>query len=600
MSAVPNPLAVLTDEATIAGWNNFGLPPDRVSTENGAILNNSERYSLVIDPQLQGITWLRKTWDPHNLQVTRLSNPKMPKTIELSVENGNPVLLENMEDSIDAVIQPVYSRAVIKKGRTRYIKMGDKELTLHANFNLFLHTKLSNPHYPPEIQAECTLINFTVTESGLEDQLLALVVKKERPDLAAQKEELIQQQNGFKIKLKELENDLLQSLANAQGDILEDVALIEKLEFSKKLSTEIQEKVEIAKVTEENINTASESYRPAASRGALVFFLLNELYKIHSFYKFSLDSFVIVVTRAIDLVAAAMNKKKKKAGDDDGGEPKDGEDEGGDGDADADAGDDAPAEDEPADDDDEQVELSPRSLGIRIDALTESITYQALNYARRGTFELHKLIVSTMLTFRIMTRQNKISAVEVEALIKKEVAAEPPHQAESLKFIPEAIWGAVKGLENVKVFEHLINQMEGEPHLWRKWYVDEKPETCELPKSQKDLGLFHRILLLRAMRPDRLNNALTEFVSENMGARYVEQPPFNIVTVQEEMNSQTPVFFVLFPGVDPTPDVEKIGRLNGKTIADNTFINISMGQGQEEIAIKALKEAGKVGNWVMF
>lgn len=163
------------------------------------------------------------------------------------------------------------------------------------------------------------MINFTVTEAGLEDQLLSLIVKMERPDLAAQKEELIQQQNGFKIKLKELENGLLQSLANSKGDILEDIALIEKLEFSKKLSIEIQEKVEIAKVTEVDINTASEFYRPAASRGALVFFLLNELYKIHSFYKFSLDSYVIVVKRAIRLVAEAMNKKKK------GGEPVEGE-----------------------------------------------------------------------------------------------------------------------------------------------------------------------------------------------------------------------------------------------------------------------------------
>jgi dynein heavy chain len=151
MSATPNPLVVLTDEATIAGWNNFGLPPDKVSTENGAILNNSERYALIIDPQLQGIVWLRKTYESANLQVTRLSNPKMAKTVELSVENGQPVLIENMENSIDAVIQPVYSRAIIKKGKSRYIKMGDKELTLNPNFNLFMHTKLSNPHYPPEI-----------------------------------------------------------------------------------------------------------------------------------------------------------------------------------------------------------------------------------------------------------------------------------------------------------------------------------------------------------------------------------------------------------------------------------------------------------------
>ena len=104
--------------------------------------------------------------------------------MEFAVEAGEPVMIENIENSIDAVIQPIYARMIVKKGKSRYIKMADKELSLHADFKLFLHSKLANPHYPPEIQAECTLINFTVTEAGLEDQLLSLVVRKERPDLA--------------------------------------------------------------------------------------------------------------------------------------------------------------------------------------------------------------------------------------------------------------------------------------------------------------------------------------------------------------------------------------------------------------------------------
>jgi len=118
-----------------------------------------------------------------------------------------------------------------------------------------------------------------------------------------------------------------------------------------------------------------------------------------------------------------------------------------------------------------------------------------------------------MLTFRIMIRKKLLDPAEVNALVKKEVASEIPHQSESLKFIPETAWAAVKGLESIKIFEHLINQMDSEPHLWRKWYVDEKPESVELPKSVKDLALFYRVLLLRAMRPDRLTNALTEFVT---------------------------------------------------------------------------------------
>lgn len=142
--------------------------------------------------------------------------------------------------------------------------------------------------------------------------------------------------------------------------------------------------------------------------------------------------------------------------------------------------------------------------------------------------------------------------------------------------------------------------MEQEAPTWRKWYSDGEPELSDLPKSVKDVSLFHRILLLRALRPDRMLNALKAFVKENMGEEFVEQPAFDMASTYTEMNVQTPIFFVLFPGVDPTPDVEKIGLENGKSIADKTFINISMGQGQEDYAIQTLKEAGKNGNWVMF
>jgi len=349
-------------------------------------------------------------------------------------------------------------------------------------------------------------------------------------------------------------------------------------------------------VTEENINVSSEFYRPAASRGALVFFLMNELYKIHSFYKFSLDSFVIVVNRAIDIVAA-KDRADKNGGAVEGevegeaGEKPEGEA------APVEAKPEEPAEDE---EEEEAAEMTPRTLSKRVDDLTSSITYQAFNYTRRGSFEAHKLIISTMLCFRILVRNGTLKQNEVDHLVKKEVALEPPHQAEALKFIPETAWAAVKGLETLKVFEHIISNMESEPHLYKKWYADDKPESCDLPKTIKDLGLFHRILLLRAVRPDRLSGALLDYVGQELGPDFVDSQPFDIVKTYDEMNPQTPTFFVLFPGVDPTPEVEKIGKMNGKTISDGTFINISMGQGQEENAIKALKEAGKVGNWVMF
>lgn len=375
---------------------------------------------------------------------------------------------------------------------------------------------------------------------------------------------------------------MLTQLANNEGDILENIELIENLEKSKALSVEITEKIKIAIETSEKIADASEAYRPAANRGALIFFLMNELFRIHSFYKFSLDAFVTVINRAIDLVAARLDKKKEPEGE---GEEEKKEEDG------------ENKDEENGDEEEEGDDMTPRTLKNRVDELTESITYESFNYTRRGTFERHKIIIASMLTFRINVRKGIIKEDEVNALVKKEVASDPPVQPNNLSFINESLWSAVKGLEQVKVFENLISTMESEALQWRKWYMEEKPEIVELPRAFKDLSLFHRLLLLRALRPDRLSGALIQYVNESMGSKYVDPVQFNIFDTYEETNPQTPIFFVLFPGVDPTPDVERVGEKHNK---DGTFVNIPMGQGQEEMAIKSLKEAGKSGNWVMF
>ena len=172
--------------------------------------------------------------------------------------------------------------------------------------------KLANPHYPPEIQAEATLVNFTVTPGGLEDQLLSLVVRKERPDLAAQKAALIQQQNQCMIKIKELEDEILGRLAAAQGDITEDRELIEGLENAKKLSNDINKQLELGRKTSKQINMTSEKYRPTARRGSQLFFLMNRLSMVHTYYIYSLNSFVVVFSRAIGNVQQRDKQEEAK------------------------------------------------------------------------------------------------------------------------------------------------------------------------------------------------------------------------------------------------------------------------------------------------
>lgn len=170
------------------------------------------------------------------------------------------------------------------------MKIGEKEIDYNSNFRLILHTKLSNPHYKPEMQAQTTLINFTVNRDQLEDQLLAEVVKVERPDLEKIRTDLTKQQNNFKITLKQLEDGLLQRLSSADGNqILGDKELVLNLERSKKTATEIEVKVTEAKITSKEIDTAREEYRTAATRASIIYFIMTDLVKINPMYQFSLE-----------------------------------------------------------------------------------------------------------------------------------------------------------------------------------------------------------------------------------------------------------------------------------------------------------------------
>jgi dynein heavy chain len=514
------------------------------------------------------------------------------------MEAGYSVLVENIAETIDAVLGPVLGRNTIKKGKTFYIKLGDKEVEFSPDFRLFLHTKLSNPHYPPEIQAEATLINFTVTESGLEDQLLALVVKKERPDLEEQKAELIRQQNGFKIKLKELEDNLLYKLANAEGDILDDIVLIENLEKTKQIATEINEKVAIAKETEIMINEARENYRSNASRGSLLFFILNDLFKINTYYYYSLNSFVSVFERAISMAGKPIEEDDDRAGV------------------------------EGADWNEsvlsksvnpfkkfrmsvkqmkmqldaqiafETREIDSVELAARLEELMDSVTFNIFNYVRRGLFEAHKLIVVTQLTMKVLLKMGLLVPAELDFLLTGPKSLTPPKLPTDLAWLPESSWAMLQCLQEFSVFQGICGQMETEWKRWKQWANEPQPENEPPPGQLEDLTDLQRMLLLRVLRPDRLTSALSKWVAASMGTKYVEQEPFRVLSTYKESSAASPLFFVLFPGADVVKELQPLCERYNFTQENGRFVNISMGQGQEKGAEDALDRFTESGGWV--
>lgn len=71
------------------------------------------------------------------------------------------------------------------------MRLGDQDIPYSSEFKFYMTTKLPNPHYIPEISIKTTLINFTVTQGGLEDQLLVEVVRFERIELEEKRISLI-------------------------------------------------------------------------------------------------------------------------------------------------------------------------------------------------------------------------------------------------------------------------------------------------------------------------------------------------------------------------------------------------------------------------
>lgn len=539
LSSDLDPLDLLTGSADVAKWNNEGLPTDRVSLENATMVVNCKRWPLIIDPQLQGVTWVKRR-EGSALRIVRLGQRGYLDAIEKAVSAGDVVLIEDIGTSLDPVLEPLIGRNLIKKGKM--IRMGDKEVEYDPKFRLILQTRMANPHYPPEIQAQTTLINFTVTIAGLEDQLLADVVNSERPELERTKAALTTQQNEFKIKLTELEDDLLSRLSAAQGNFLGDTSLVENLEITKRTATEIEQKVDEARKTEKKINETRELYRPVASRSSLLYFLLNDLNQINPMYQYSLNAFKTVFQAAI---ANAENSEEIKE---------------------------------------------------RVLSLIDSITYSVWIYTTRGLFERDKLIFTSQMTFQILQSQNDLEQAEFEYLLRgpKVIQASSP-----VDWISTGTWAAIKALTQLETFRALANDIEGSSKRWQKYCESEAPENEKLPQEWKNKSPMQKLCILRALRPDRMSYAVRAFVAMKMGAKYGDSSRVPLAKSFQESGPATPMFFILSPGVDPVKEVEMLGRQLGYTEDLGKFHNVSLGQGQEIIAEQKLEQAHSTGGWVM-
>eukprot|EP00913_Durusdinium_trenchii_P024528 g23026.t1 len=258
-----NMRSVLGEPVKIQQWVVYSLPNDNLSIENAIIIDRSRRWPLMIDPQRQANKYIKNMGKDieTGFDVCKMSETNFLRTLELGIQFGKWILLENIGLSLDPALEPILQQQKVRDGSGFTIKLGDKSIN-------YANTFKPNPHYSPETSVKVTLLNFAITPTGLEVSAHVVLI--------------------FEFEL------------GTEGDVLEDDTLVDKVTASKQVSLDIGEKQEVAKATEIDIDNARESYRPVAYRTAVLFFGIVELANIDPMYQYSLQWFQQLFQLAVD------------------------------------------------------------------------------------------------------------------------------------------------------------------------------------------------------------------------------------------------------------------------------------------------------------
>lgn len=159
----------------------------------------------------------------NGLKIIKLTDGNFLRTLENCIGIGMPVLCEDVGEFLDPALEPILLKQTFMQGGRLLIRLGDSDIDYEKKFSIT--TNMSNPHYHPEVCIKVTIINFTVTKSGLEDQLLSEVVRLKRPELEEQRNQLITKINTDKNQLKATEDRILLLLFESGGNILDNEEL---------------------------------------------------------------------------------------------------------------------------------------------------------------------------------------------------------------------------------------------------------------------------------------------------------------------------------------------------------------------------------------
>ena len=535
---------ILGDPIQIREWQLFQLPSDSISINNAIIITRSERWPLLIDPQEQANKWIRKMEEEKGLKVVKANEKDLSKNLELCIREGYPLLIEDVGESLNPILDPVLSKNLVEQIPGHFtLRIGDNDLDYDKKFQLYMTTKLSNPHYLPEVSIKVSLINFTVTMQGLEEQLLALVVRREEPKIEEDQNKTIKDISDGQRDLRAIEQSILTSLTSTQGNVLDDEKLIIKLESSKNFSNTINKRMATSEKNKEQNEIAREKYKSVARRGSILYFVIADLVNIDPMYQFSLSYF----TKLFNLILLSAQHSN--------------------------------------------------DLAERIEILVKSVTETIYSNVCRGLFNSHKIIFSFLIVAQILKAKGEITEPEWGFLLKGPSLNLSAFKKTANPGFSQKVWDSLIYLQGTsKVFEKVCDEISNNFEIWAQYSNSKDPHLEDPPSPFETISHFHRLLLIKVFREEKIIYGIQNFILNSLGQKFVKNLPVSMDELYSETTKRTPIIFVLSPGADPMAMVQRLA--NDKKFHDRMDA-ISLGKGQDLKAKMAIEKGVKEGRWVI-
>ncbi|XP_022324921.2 cytoplasmic dynein 2 heavy chain 1-like isoform X2 [Crassostrea virginica] len=535
----------LSSESEQLIWKSEGLPSDELSMENALVILQclqpamSTQRPFLIDPSSRATDWLKTHLKDQRLEVINQQDANFTTALELAVRFGKTLIIQEV-DGVEPILYPLLRGDLVSQGPRYVVQIGEKSIDYNEEFRLFLTTRNPNPEIPPDAFSIVTEVNFTTTRAGLKGQLLAATIQNEKPELEVRKTELLKTEEDLKIQLAKMEESLLEELANAKGNILENKELLDSLNKTKASSITISDSLTESVRLQASLDQERNTYLPLAESGSRMYFVISDLAKINNMYRFSLASFLRIFQKA-------LKAKQDGSGTD-----------------------------------------------HRIKALTQRLQNLVYEQVCRSLFKADRLMFALHMVHGM--KPELFDENEWEGFTGTLVS---DMKAEGGRGIPSWIdQERQTAVANLKTnFPKLYQVLNfDDSSLWSNFSRSNECER-EFPSVvEKRITLFQQLLVVQAVRPDRLQTAMGLFACKALGMKELSPPSVNLKRLLEtETLPSEPILIIISPGADPSQELQELAE---QTIGSDKYHQVAMGQGQSDIAMQLLRECSQNGEWL--